>query len=519
MARPIRRPQPARPTRAVVYCRVSTDEQGDSGLGLEAQEAACRAWAQFKGVEVLAVEHDVCSGAQPPTDRDGFARALARLAAGDADALVAAKVDRATRSQRGLLDLLDLAAAYGFALVLLDVDLDTSTPIGRAVLSILGVVAELEREQTRQRTRAALAAKRARGERTGPGPVLDDGTRRWIAEQVERGGRSRKGLAAELNARGVPTATGTGRWYTRPRSPACSPRSPTSGSCTPPAPPRLPRRRSRPLRLGPGPARGRAPSGFQARDLACHPRAATLRGRGRRRAQEPFGYPPSGPSGVVREHRVSKEVQMSAGVAPTTTPATSSTTTTSTTTTTIQPAAAPASSGVGDSLVWTVIPIVISLLALLVARRSARSAARSANLNEQRRREEQAPTIEHVSAKEAPAEGIRIVNPAAVTYTSVRFTMVPSRDEPAPVEALKVEYDEPGIGFTQRWIVEGETWDLGRLGPGEPRLLDLRRPAQPTTGTLRLILDCTTTRNDRVSVIRTCDIPPRPPVPFAATWR
>lgn len=207
---------------------------------------------------------------------------------------------------------------------------------------------------------------------------------------------------------------------------------------------------------------------------------------------------------------------MSAGAAPTTTtPATSSTTTTTRST------ATPASSGAGDSLVWTVIPIVISLLALLVALRSSRSAARSATLNEQRRREEQAPSIEHVGTDEAPAEGIRIVNPAAVTYTSVRFTIVPSRDEPAPVEALKVEYDEPGIGFTQRWIVEGETWDLGSLGPGEPRLLDLRRPDQrgrPTTaGTLRLILDCTTA-DYPVSVIRTCDIPSRPPAPFA-TWR
>jgi DNA invertase Pin-like site-specific DNA recombinase len=213
MARPARRGQPTRPACAVVYCRVSTDEQGDSGLGLEAQEAACRRWADFKEVEVVAVTSDVCSGARPPADRDGFAAALALLETGAADALVCAKLDRATRRQRGLLDLLDLAEAHGFALVLLDVDLDTSTPIGRAILGILSVVAELEREQTRQRTKAALAAKRARGQRQGPGPLLDPDRRRWIVEQVERHGRSRKGLAAELNATGVPTATGRGRWY------------------------------------------------------------------------------------------------------------------------------------------------------------------------------------------------------------------------------------------------------------------------------------------------------------------
>jgi hypothetical protein len=211
-------------------------------------------------------------------------------------------------------------------------------------------------------------------------------------------------------------------------------------------------------------------------------------------------------------------------MAPTTTgpTITAPTSTTTTTATTLPP---PATGTTAASPV----PIVISLLALFVAlwsahssHRSRRAAERTAGLTEQRRQEEQAPSVEYVGADAAPEEGIRIANPAAVPYTSVRFTIVPSRDEPAPVDALKVDYDEPGIGFTQRWIVEGETWDLGSLGPGEPRLLDLRRPdqrARPTTaGTLRLILDCTTTRNNRVSVIRTCDIPPRPPTPFA-TWR
>jgi hypothetical protein len=89
---------------------------------------------------------------------------------------------------------------------------------------------------------------------------------------------------------------------------------------------------------------------------------------------------------------------------------------------------------------------------------------------------EQAPTIEYVSANEAPEEGIRVVNETTVSYTSVRFTIVPSQDESAPVDALKVDYDEPRVGFSQRWIEEGERWDLGPLGPGESRLL-VARPA------------------------------------------
>jgi hypothetical protein len=205
-------------------------------------------------------------------------------------------------------------------------------------------------------------------------------------------------------------------------------------------------------------------------------------------------------------------------MAPTTTAPMTTTTTTTTTVlspVTTQPAAEPAASPFVST--WLpILAIAISLGSAYNSWRSRRASERSAGLTEQRQREEQAPTIEYVSAKEAPEEGVRLVNGTTVGYTSVRFTIVPSRDEPTPVKALKIEYDEPGVGFAQRWIEEGETWDLGPLGPGEPRLLDLRRPDQSagpmTTGTLRLILDCTT-KDYTVPVLRTCDIPPRPPEP------
>ena len=211
MARPAHRQPPTRPTRAVCYLRVSTDEQAGSGLGLEAQEAAVRSWAAYRDVEVV-VEVDVCSDAMLPTDRPGFRRSLARLERGQADCLVAAKLDRVTRSSRGLVDVLDLAREHGFALVLLDPEVDTTSPAGRFMVGILAEVAALERELIRERTRQALRAKRQRGERQGPGPKFDPALRGWIAAEVA-GGRSKKSLARELNDRGVPTASGAGRWY------------------------------------------------------------------------------------------------------------------------------------------------------------------------------------------------------------------------------------------------------------------------------------------------------------------
>jgi hypothetical protein len=169
-------------------------------------------------------------------------------------------------------------------------------------------------------------------------------------------------------------------------------------------------------------------------------------------------------------------------MAPTTTTAPTTSTSTTTTTTVLSPVTTqPAAEPTPSPFVSTWLPILaiaISLWSAYNSWRSRRTSERSAGLTEQRRREEEAPTIEYVSANEAPEEGIRVVNETTVAYESVRFTIVPSRDEPTPVNALKVEYDEPGVGFAQRWIEEGETWDLGPLGPGESRLLDLRRPDQ-----------------------------------------
>jgi hypothetical protein len=157
-------------------------------------------------------------------------------------------------------------------------------------------------------------------------------------------------------------------------------------------------------------------------------------------------------------------------MAPTITTAPTTSTTTTTTVlspVTTQPAAEPTPSPFVST--WLpILAIAISLWSAYNSWRSRRTSERSAGLTEQRRREEEAPTIEYVSANEAPEEGIRVVNETTVAYESVRFTIVPSRDEPTPVNALKVEYDEPGVGFAQRWIEEEKPGTLGRSDPANP---------------------------------------------------
>jgi site-specific DNA recombinase len=160
-------------TEAVIYLRVSTDEQAKSGLGLEAQEARCRAWAEANGYDVAAVFVD--DGASARTlKRPELEKALAALKPGRV--LVSYRLDRLTRTQADFPALAARVEAAGGEWATVEERFDTSTAMGRAMLQIVLTFSQLEREQTGERTAAALAAKKARGERLGSTPLG------WITE-------------------------------------------------------------------------------------------------------------------------------------------------------------------------------------------------------------------------------------------------------------------------------------------------------------------------------------------------
>lgn len=193
----------------VGYVRVSTDEQGRSGLGLDAQEAAIRRAAELRGWELVALETDVASGSSR-SRRPGLEAALARCWAGDAAGLVVAKLDRLSRSLLDFATLVEEAQRGGFALVVLDQDFDLSTASGRAMAGMLAVFASFERDLCSERTRAALAAARERGTRLGRRPLLPEGVFDRVVE-LHAGGLSLRAVAARLNADGVAAPAG-GRW-------------------------------------------------------------------------------------------------------------------------------------------------------------------------------------------------------------------------------------------------------------------------------------------------------------------
>lgn len=199
------------PPRALCYVRVSTDEQAKSGLSLEAQRATLVAEVERRGWELVEVLVDEVS-AKRGNYRQAFEQARTMLAAGEADVLLATRLDRLSRSVADFADLMADAHDARWQIVALDLGLDTSTTTGRMVAHILAAVAEAEREVTGQRTSAALLAKRARGENVGRHSTLPDDLVRLIVER-RAAGLSLQAIADKLDEEGVQTAQGGARWY------------------------------------------------------------------------------------------------------------------------------------------------------------------------------------------------------------------------------------------------------------------------------------------------------------------
>jgi DNA invertase Pin-like site-specific DNA recombinase len=204
--------------KAVAYYRVSTARQGQSGLGLEAQRQAVRAFLDGNGWPPVAEFTEVESGRN--NARPELQKALAACKLYGAT-LVIAKLDRLSRNAAFLLTLRDSGVAFKAA----DMPEADSFTVG-----IFALLAQKEREIISQRTKAALAQSKARGVKLGgyrQGPTPDhmkataariekaDRFAAVVAPMIEQaraeGITSAKGIAGYLNDKGVPTKRG-GRW-------------------------------------------------------------------------------------------------------------------------------------------------------------------------------------------------------------------------------------------------------------------------------------------------------------------
>ena len=203
----------------VAYYRVSTDKQGRSGLGLEAQQKAVQDYASIYGRDIAATFTEVESGTN--ADREQLARALAE-AKRIKGTLVIAKLDRLARDVHFVSGLMKSGVDFVAA------DMPSAD---KTMIQIFAVMGEWERDKISERTRAALAAAKARGVKLG-NPVWaetidkaraanSDRARVWAENilptirSIQVQGQPRPSLreiAAELNRRGIRTARG-GKWY------------------------------------------------------------------------------------------------------------------------------------------------------------------------------------------------------------------------------------------------------------------------------------------------------------------
>jgi DNA invertase Pin-like site-specific DNA recombinase len=215
----------------IAYYRVSTDKQGKSGLGLEAQRLAVMNYLNGGEWKIIAEFTEVETGKRSDRPQLDAALKAARL---HRAAIVVSKVDRLTRSVAFLSKLLESDVDVRFA------DLpQIEGPTGRFMLQQMASVAELEAGMIADRTKKALAAAKANGKKLGGVRYREDGSRvvmppsarlaaaRAIHRRVSAraddiapviwelqgaGAESLRALAKGLNARGIPTARGHGKW-------------------------------------------------------------------------------------------------------------------------------------------------------------------------------------------------------------------------------------------------------------------------------------------------------------------
>src|SRR5271166_2681939 len=139
--------------RAVLYTRVSTGKQAASGLGLEAQIAACRAHAVRKGYKVVGEFTDAAiSGKDAIEKRPGLQSVIAAAAKREDVVVVVYSLSRLSRRQSLTWTLLDDRGAYRLQIESASEPFDTSTPMGRAMLGMLGVWSQLEADMCAERT-------------------------------------------------------------------------------------------------------------------------------------------------------------------------------------------------------------------------------------------------------------------------------------------------------------------------------------------------------------------------------
>jgi DNA invertase Pin-like site-specific DNA recombinase len=204
-------------TKVVIYRRVSTDEQGDSGLGLEAQLSQCQKVCADMGLEIVGDYCEVVSGKVDPRERPSLVEAIAQCQAEGARLMVA-KLDRFSREVFHVTGYCD---KYFYGDRTPDLITAESPRASMLEVRIKAVVAQEEREAISNRTKAALQARKERGEKPNGSvgranalakkrSVTEGAIARALELRSQGSGYGR--IATMLNTEGFTTSRG-GQWY------------------------------------------------------------------------------------------------------------------------------------------------------------------------------------------------------------------------------------------------------------------------------------------------------------------
>jgi len=153
--------------RAALYSRISTGDQH-----LETQLLDLRQMAKQRGLEIVREYSDVISGAK--SKRPGLDQLMADARRHRFDVVLVSAFDRIARNVRHFLDVLDELSQLNVQFISMRENIDTGGPLGRAMVTIIGAIAELERSLIAERVRAGMRRAKLEGRRIGRAPLNID---------------------------------------------------------------------------------------------------------------------------------------------------------------------------------------------------------------------------------------------------------------------------------------------------------------------------------------------------------
>jgi DNA invertase Pin-like site-specific DNA recombinase len=206
---------------AIGYVRVSTEAQATEGVSLDAQRQRIEAWAQAQGVALVGVEQDAGLSGSRADNRPGLQRAIVAACAAKCP-LVVYSLSRLARSTKDAITIIERLDHAGASLVSLSERIDGTSASGRLSLTMMIAFSQCERDQISERTKTALQYLRKQGKRAGNIPYgytlaadgkslnAEAGEQRTLAriQRLSKNGMSLRGIAAALNADGIPSKTG-----------------------------------------------------------------------------------------------------------------------------------------------------------------------------------------------------------------------------------------------------------------------------------------------------------------------